>query len=196
MLEVETKYRITDQSALTERLGSLGAIADDPEHHADTYYRHPCRDFVQTGEALRVRSVNSIAAVTYKGPKLDVGDSALKARKEIEWCLAPADTDGSQMHDLLTQLGFDPVATVKKERTSYHWPPSAPLYSQFTLTIDHVDEVGQFAEIELLIPEPSPQQVDRAGKMIDELAQQLGLDEAVRQSYLEMFLSNQAASDE
>lgn len=188
MLEVETKFLLDDRQRLIEALGRIGAIQGKHERHADTYFRHPCRDFVQTKEALRIRSIDSVASVTYKGPKLAVADSALKARKEIEWCLAPGDADGNQMEQLLLALGFTPVATVRKERLSFNWPSDHANYSQFTLTIDQVEQVGRFAEIEVLIDDESPD-VETAGKQINELAGKLGLSQAVPNSYLRLLLN-------
>ena len=153
-----------------------------------TIMRYHSRDFVQTKEALRIRSIDSVASVTYKGPKLPVGDSALKARKEIEWCLAPGDADGSQMEQLLLALGFSAVTTVRKERQSFGWPETDPQLSAFTVTIDQVQEVGLFAEIELLIPDQSSDEIDAAGERISDLAGRLGLSKSVPQSYLELLL--------
>ncbi|PAY19562.1 adenylyl cyclase [Rhodopirellula sp. SM50] len=189
MLEVETKYELADKADLVKRLDEMGAVGGNVERHADTYYRHPSRDFVKTKEAFRIRLIDSVASVTYKGPKMDVGDSALKAREEIEWCLAPGDADGSQMTRLLQALGFDPVATVRKERRSYAWPKSDPQYADFTLTIDQVDQVGLFAELELLLQDNSPGAVKSAGERIDALAERLGLVTTVRSSYLNLLLN-------
>ncbi len=189
MLEVETKFALNDRDQLVKRLADLGAVESKTEQHADTYFRHPSRDFVATKEALRVRCVDSIASVTYKGPKMDLGDSALKARKEIEWCLAPGDTDGSQMRELFTALGFTTVTTVKKQRVSYFWPDDHADYHDFTLTVDDVDQVGLYAEIELLIPGDDPEQVHAAGERIDALADRLGLTETVRSNYLSLLLN-------
>ncbi|QDV46492.1 CYTH domain protein [Stieleria neptunia] len=189
MLEVETKYELADKDDLIKRLDEMGAVGGNVERHADTYYRHPSRDFVQTKEAFRIRMIDSVASVTYKGPKMDVGDSALKAREEIEWCLAPGDADGSQMTRLLQALGFDPVATVRKERRSYAWPTTDTQHTDFTLTIDQVDQVGLFAEIELLLQDDSPDAVKSAGERIDALAGRLGLVTTVRSSYLNLLLA-------
>ena len=188
MLEIEKKYVLADQEDLLRRLADAGAVEGKTECHVDTYYRHPCRDFVKTNEALRVRRVDSVASVTYKGPKLDLGDANLKAREEIEWTLAPADADGSQMTRLLLALGFSSVTAVKKERRSFQWPQGNPEFGGFTLTIDRVDQVGLFAEVELLIDDGSSGSVDRAGERINGLANRLGLVDAVRKSYLQMLL--------
>lgn len=194
MLEVETKYRLTDRAAMAKRLAAIGAILQSTEQHADTYYRHPSRDFVETNEALRIRLIDGVASVTYKGPKLPVADAALKARKEIEWSLAPGDSDGRQMDQLLTALGFTAVTTVRKDRQSFTWPETDSNHSAFTVTIDQVHEIGLFAEIELLIPDQSAGDVESAGERIRRLADRLALSETVRHSYLQMLLNKRGAA--
>ncbi len=189
MLEIETKYRLTDEALLRQRLRELGAIEGGVERHADTYFRHPARDFVKTREALRIRCVDSVASVTYKGPKLAVQDAALKAREEIEWCLAPGDADGARMERLLSALGFTAVATVRKQRQSFSWPEGSDEFADFTVTIDHVEQVGEFAEIELVVPDSAAGQVDAVGRRIGTLAGRLGLTDPVPSSYLAMLLN-------
>ncbi len=70
MFEVEQKYRVDDVSDLQSRLDQRGASRGDLEQHSDTYYNHPNRDFSQTGEAFRIRRINGIPLITYKGAKL------------------------------------------------------------------------------------------------------------------------------
>jgi adenylate cyclase class 2 len=189
MFEIETKYRLADETLLRQRLTELGASEGGVERHTDTYFRHPSRDFVKTREALRIRCVDSLASVTYKGPKLELQDAALKAREEIEWCLAPGDADGSQMERLLLALGFTAVATVRKQRQSFSWPNDRGEFADFTVTIDHVEQVGDFAEIELVVPDSVAGRVDAAGRRIGELAERLGLTDSVPSSYLTMLLN-------
>ena len=122
-IEVELKFRVEEPAAMLEQLVNLGAIEGPIERHQDTYFRHPCRDFAQTREALRIRRVNLTtdpagqgaakgeARITYKGPHL-VGP--VKARRELEWQLDPSDPQGDQLQQLFELLGFGPVATVTK----------------------------------------------------------------------------------
>lgn len=194
MLEIETKYKLADRAELTRRLTEIGAESHSIHQHADTYYRHPSRNFVETKEALRIRLVDGVASVTYKGPKLFVADASLKARKEIEWCLSPGDTEGSQMGELFTALGFTAVTTVRKQRQSFGWPQTNADRCAFTVTIDQVEEVGLFAEIELLIPDQSVADVEAAGERIKQLADRLALLEPVQYSYLTMLLKNRGDS--
>ncbi|OYP28856.1 class IV adenylate cyclase [Rhodopirellula sp. MGV] len=193
MLEVETKYKIDQPSVVIEKLEQLGAVNEVVESHADTYLRHPCRDFVQTKEALRIRRIDGVASVTYKGPKLAIkstghDQSALKARKEIEWCLAPADSDGNQMTELFLSLGFETVATVCKQRRTFQWPAGSD-HDGFSVTVDEVEKVGTYAEIELLVDDEKGESVEAAGERIHRLAETLGLDESEKRSYLSLLLS-------
>ncbi len=189
MLEVEQKYRVADVPNLLLRLDQLGGIKRSEETNADTYYRHPCRDFAKTNEAFRIRRINDVAAVTYKGPKLAVSDSTLKAREEIEWSLAPNDASGLQMESLLAALSFTPVTTVFKQRQTFGWPTTHSSWSKLSVTVDDVVDVGTFAEIEALVQDPAD--VEPIGNLINELAEQLELRERVANSYLSMLLRNQ-----
>ncbi|MEL6105471.1 MAG: class IV adenylate cyclase [Planctomycetota bacterium] len=188
MLEVERKFRVSEATDLTRRLREAGAQPGPIECHGDTYYRHPCRDFVRTGEAFRVRRINDVASVTYKGPKLAVDDEALKAREEIEWCLAPEDADGNKMERLLVSLGFEAVTTVRKNRISHRWTEGHE-WAAVTVTLDDVEQVGSFAEIELLVDDSEADALTHAAEQIERLAGQLDLRDRIRESYLELLLA-------
>jgi len=195
MLEVEQKFRVANRQALLDRIAESGAEGGDVQQHVDTYFQHPCRDFVQTNEALRIRAIDSLASVTYKGPKMALSDATLKAREEIEWSLAPADADGTQMRRLLIALGFRLVKSVEKQRRTFSWPEGEYSYSRFTLTVDDVRSIGCFAEIEFMMPMTSRDDrgaIDQAGCEIRHLADRLGLGDQVAESYLEMVLASDA----
>ena len=178
--EVEQKFLVDDPEALQNRLIELGASPSPSEQHSDTYYNHPCRDFSETHEALRIRRINNQPYLTYKGTKLPGG---VKARRELEWSLAPGDPDGSQTEELWKLLGFRRVATVTKTRRSFNLTANT---SPFTVVIDEVDGLGFFAEIELIVAGPA--EVEPARQRILELAVDLCLSANESRSYLRMFL--------
>lgn len=178
LLEIEQKYRVEDASRLLRQLERINASERDEEFHVDTYYAHPCRDFRESGEALRIRRVNNAPMVTYKGPKLP-GD--VKARQELEWRLDPGDRDGSHMMELLNLLGFEEVATVRKTRRVFFLSDA-----EITLVIDQVDLLGCFAEIERVIADVSL--VETAREMIKSQGIRLGLEKKENRSYLGMLL--------
>ncbi|WP_226010137.1 class IV adenylate cyclase [Halomicrobium salinisoli] len=176
MYEVELKVA-ADHDAVRERLEAVGADALAAVEQADTYYDHPERDFAETDEALRVRRERSdegdVDRITYKGPKVDP-DS--KTREEVETSVGA----GGDADDIFRALGFDPVATVEKEREHY-------AYEGYTVTLDSVAGVGDFVEVET-----EAEDVDAAREGAKAVMRDLGLDpdEQVRTSYLGLLLAD------
>lgn len=193
VFEIEQKFPVTDRDELESRLDSLGAVLVSERENADTYFNHPCRDFAQTGEALRVRREDAVPMVTYKAAKLadDAHDqSAVKAREELEWRLDPGDETGEKMESLLTHLGFRLVATVRKNRQTYRMERQ---HHALTITIDEVDEVGLYAEVECVLAEPIPtsKQINEIRDLVREIAAQLGLQGTESRSYLRLLLAKE-----
>src|SRR3990172_8548894 len=104
--EVEQKHRLEKVPELVARLAERGAVLGPPVVQSDQYFAHPARDFAQTDEALRIRTIGDASFVTYKGPKLD---TKTKTRRELELPLHPGDGDGQRFAKLLLALGFTPV---------------------------------------------------------------------------------------
>ena len=177
--EVEQKFQLADPEGLAAALRQRGATEQPAEQHRDTYFNHPCRDFRETHEALRVRRVDGTPWVTFKGAKLP---GTIKARRELEWSLAPGDADGSKTEELLELLGFRRVETVSKQRRSFHLTDDL---GELVITIDRVDRVGDYAEIELLAEVDS---IEEARRRIARLAEHLGLRRSESRSYLAMLL--------
>jgi adenylate cyclase class 2 len=178
-LEVEQKHRVDDLAELKRLLVERGVSIAAPIAQSDQYFAHPARDFSQTDEALRIRTVGDRSYVTYKGPKLD---ATTKTRRELELPLAPGDADGSQFAELLAALGFSPVATVRKTREQFVWPHDG---HEVDGALDTVDGVGTFVELELSAEDAS---LDAARRVIAAVAAELKLGPSERRSYLEMLL--------
>jgi adenylate cyclase class 2 len=146
----------------------------------DQYLNHPCRDFAQTDEAFRIRTVGDASFVTYKGPKLD---AATKTRRELE---LPIDGLGSEFLELLSALGFRPAATVEKTRRPFELERSG---LRVHGAWDEVLGVGTFVELELMADDS---QLDETKRIIASLARELELGPSVRQSYLELLLASRS----
>jgi adenylate cyclase class 2 len=179
--EVEQKFHVDDLAALESRLAEIGAVEERREQHADSYYNHPDRDFAETREALRVRRIDGVPLITYKGTKLP-GD--IKARLEMEWRLDPGDPDGSRTEELLRILSFRRVGVVKKCRRHFAMPAER---GDFGVMIDEVASLGLFAEIELTVDDAS--EIETARERIRQASQQLGLERAEARSYLSLVLA-------
>lgn len=195
MHEIELKFSLEDPALLQDRLGRLDFVLVSEAVNEDTYYDHPCRDFRVSGEALRVRRENGVPCVTYKGAKSASSGSGVqvKAREELEWRLDPGDADGSRMETLLQRLSFRAVATVRKKRLTYR---TSGRTEPILVTIDDVDGLGWYAEVETVLQdaEPSSVQIEAARDRVRQLAGELGLDRDEPRSYLRMHLEQAAGS--
>ncbi len=183
--EIEMKFAVADRAALRRQLVRLGAEPLGKQSELDLYFAHPARSFEHTDEALRVRRAGTRVFLTYKGPKLD---AFTKSRREIELELASA--KDSTVTELLECLGFRRVREVRKQRERFDVPWQK---RRVRATLDRVDELGTFLEIELVADERS---IDPARSALMAFADRLGLAGSERRSYLELLLEkNAAASD-
>jgi adenylate cyclase class 2 len=144
------------------------------QHHCDTYFNSPDRDFAKTDEALRIRSVDGRSVMTYKGKKLD---TLSKTREEFE-----TPVDGGTTRSILLALGFRESGVVRKTRKVYR-------YENMTICLDKVDELGEFMEVEI----GAESDIEGHSKQIFSFLEKLGIGEedSIRTSYLEMVLENQ-----
>lgn len=177
-MEVEVKARVADLDRVRQRLLDRDAEHVDQRHEEDVYLAHPQRDFAQTDEALRVRRTDEAVELTYKGPKVD---DATKTREEIDLPVA----DAGKAEDLLASLGFEPAGRVAKDREVY-------ATQGMTVTLDRVHGLGCFVEVETVVDG----EVDEAREQVLALADELGLDERERKSYLELILEGEDPAGE
>lgn len=190
MYEVEQKFPVADPAALEARLVGLAARFREPVEQVDRYFAHPCRDFVKTDEALRLRRVGDDVAATWKGPRID---SASKTRRELELGLAPVPPlpggpRGGQATldrwtELLEALGFRRVRDVAKRRRAARvlWQGT-----EVEAALDRVAGIGDFLELEL---QAAAGEVPLATACIESLARTLGCDAQERRSYLELVIA-------
>jgi adenylate cyclase class 2 len=179
--EVELKFPIADADAdeMTLQLLARGARPGNVVRQSDLYFQHPCRDFRQTHEALRLRKTVDGLRITYKGPIID---SRTKMRRELELPVGRDPGDFNQFRELLTILGFEAVRGVEKTRAVYDlmWEGR-----QLELAVDAVDGLGTFLEIESMA---SDSDRDAARDAILQLAEKLGLKNPERRSYLQLLI--------
>ncbi|MFA7198766.1 MAG: class IV adenylate cyclase [Methanoculleus sp.] len=173
MLEVEAKFAVPDVSRIRARLNQQEVRMTRRQQERDVYYNAPHRDFGETDEALRVRYDDTGVTATYKGPKIRVGSA--KAREEFNLTVASGET----LEEILSRLGFRRTATVSKAREFYEM-------GEVTVTLDDVEDLGTFIEIEILTEVGTEDAAERIGAV----AKGLGVDgPPIYTSYLEMLLS-------
>ena len=184
MLEIESKFRVDDAEDYAAKIRARFGVEFGPEtREDDLFFRCESLGFPEEGKSLRVRRRGEYLAVTFKGPKLD---SATKTREEIELPLA---LDGRNVEDaretwirFLTKLGFVPAASVAKSRRR-----AAVVYAgrSFEITLDRLDGVGVFTELETIAEEV---EFERARETTLEFARSLGLENPIVASYLALAL--------
>ena len=166
-MEIEVKARVKlPREELISRLISTGFVKRRLEHQLDIYFNHPCRDFKDTDEALRVRLTGGEASLCYKGPRM-LGRA--KMRVEIEVRVE----DPEKVYRILKALGFREVARVEKQREVYE-------KEGVSIALDEVKGLGSFIEIE-----------GSSEEVVLRVAEELGLrrEDFVNATYLEMVLS-------
>jgi adenylate cyclase class 2 len=178
--EVELKFHVAQPAVLEENLVACGFDMVELQQHEDIYLRHPCRDFVLTDEALRIRRVNNQACMTYKGPR---SAGVVKTREEIELAIDSAALDDWLL--LVNKLGFQQVVPVRKTRRIFECRSNKE-FAEIHVTIDCVEHLGNFAEIEIVVSDTNG--VKAAEQRVLSLAELLELKEMQPRSYLTMLL--------
>ncbi|MHC4875773.1 MAG: class IV adenylate cyclase [Planctomycetota bacterium] len=186
--EVEQKFPLSGNvEDFVKRLLELGAEEHGEIQQSDRYFNHPVRDFAVTDEALRIRSVGDQNWLTWKGPKID---AQTKTRREIELPLGDGALTTEQLVEVLQILAFHPVAVVSKVRRTFALSRDA---WEFEIAVDDVQEVGAFAEIELVA---SQERLAAAQQAVIQLGEELGLSQMERRSYLALLLEGQGRTDD
>ena len=174
MYEVELKVR-ADHDVVRERLTDTDATRIDAVEQVDTYYDSPNRDFAETDEALRIRTEQNdgeTTRLTYKGPLIEAES---KTREEAETAVDDADA----LEAILDGLGYEPAATVHKERTRY-------AYRGYTISLDTVEGLGEFVEVETETEDDVESAREGARAVMDALG--LQPETQIRTSYLGLLL--------
>ena len=111
--------------------------------------------------------------LTYKGPRVDA-DS--KTRAEHETIVGSED----HLQQILDALGFTPLPPVKKTREHYS-------YNEFTVTLDSVEDLGSFVEIET---QGTKDDIDPLREEAVSILERLGGDpnNTIQTSYLALLL--------
>ena len=193
--EVEIKFRVNNvditvlECQLQQQFG--GTVFGEQVTESDAFFQHPCRNFVQTDECLRLRNRTFADGtpkhfLTYKGPKID---TSTKTRQEIEVPI----TEPECVESMLVALGFCKAASVRKFRR------------RMALTVEHrhVDIVFDtlpdlpessrlFVEMETIA---SDEEIEVCRSLILGIAKQLGLSEPIRDSYLKLVQDYIGSSD-
>ncbi len=170
-MEVEAKFKVESISEIENAVKSFAKFVIEKVEE-DLYFNHPCRDFRESDEALRIRRDVEGVKVTYKGKKVDF---ETKTREEIKIVV----DDFDKAFKLFEKLGFRVAGKVKKVRKIYK-------LGEAIICLDRVENLGKFVEIEI-----ESDDIENSKKKIFEIAEKLGLkkEKSIRMSYLEMLFN-------
>lgn len=157
--EIEVKARIEED--LSNKILEMGGKFLSEKHQEDVYFEHPCKSFLESDEALRLRVENNRSVLTFKGKR---EGEELKIREELEIEI----NDFKTLIDILEKLGFKRAYVIRKKRKEF-------LLNKSIICLDDVEGLGSFVELE-------------GGPEIMEIAKKLGLKDLTTDSYLEMII--------
>lgn len=143
MIEKEIKLKLLDEdkiSVLKKYIEKKGGIFLGEYSIVDEYFSHPCRDFKQTDEALRIRIMNDNIELTYKSSRTA---NIPKVREEFTVKV----NNYEILKTILLKLGFKPIAKIAKHRRMF------TLNGDVKIFIDNVDKLGYFIEVETELTE-------------------------------------------
>jgi len=183
--EVELKFPLQrSPEDFVTALTAFGATEEGSVIQKDIYFSHPIRDFRDTDEALRIRSVGDQNLVTYKGPLLD---KVTKTRQEIEVPFADGEEFSRQFWAMLRAMGFRDVRRVEKTRRIFRAQFED---REFKIVLDDVVGLGLYVEVETLAQQDD---WEEAREVAIRLADKLSLKGSERKSYLQMLVEKDLA---
>ncbi|MBN1451848.1 MAG: class IV adenylate cyclase [Anaerolineales bacterium] len=162
--ETEVKFYVKDLKRVEERLRALGARSIQARvYEVNLRYDLPDSSLRQGGKVLRLRQDERVR-LTYKGPS-QRSDGVL-SRAEFETAL----DDFESGRNILEALGYIPVATYEKHRSTYE-------LGELHIMLDELP-YGDFVEIE----GPDAPALQKASKELE-----LDFSAAIPASYLALF---------
>lgn len=167
MMEIEVKARAASLIDVESRIKHLGGIFQSEHTHHDTYFDTGGRELAKSDEVLRLRMIDDAldATLCYKGPRID---AISKTREEIEVGI----DDKKSGQNILEQLGFLESVIVDKRRKTYK-------LGDFELSLDIVENLGTFVEIEAMSNHKVEELIERALLLME----QLGIEETETKTY-------------
>lgn len=157
--EIEVKAKVEED--FSKKILEMGGKFLSEKYQEDVYFEHPCKSFLESDEALRLRMEGDRNILTFKGRR---EGGVLKVREELEVEV----NDSATLMRILERLGFRKVYVLKKKRREF-------LLNEVVVCLDDVEGLGSFVELE-------------GGPEVMEVAKKLGLKNLTTDSYLEMII--------
>lgn len=154
--EVEFKYQLTDRPAFLKALLALNPeIMLEDNLEQDRYFDTPDDALAQAGKSLAIRTMqpSGIQLWIVKGPEKDR-------------CEAVTINDADKAVSMLLTMNYRQILVITKRRSIYFIGP-------FHVTLDHLTEIGDFAELAIMTDDE--ERLPAFRQQLLALADQLGL---------------------
>ncbi|MFM4972030.1 class IV adenylate cyclase [Aeromonas veronii] len=154
--EVEFKYQLTDRPAFLKALLALNPeIMLEDNLEQDRYFDTPDDALAQAGKSLAIRTMqpSGIQLWIVKGP-------------ETDRCEAVNINNADKAVSMLLTMNYRQILEITKRRSIYFIGP-------FHVTLDHLDEIGDFAELAIMTDDE--ERLPAFRQQLLALADQLGL---------------------
>ncbi|MGL5525853.1 MAG: class IV adenylate cyclase [Aeromonas veronii] len=154
--EVEFKYQLTDRPAFLKALLALNPeIMLEDNLEQDRYFDTPDDALAQAGKSLAIRTMqpSGIHLWIVKGP-------------ETDRCEAVNINNADKAVSMLLTMNYRQILVITKRRSIYFLGP-------FHVTLDHLAEIGDFAELAIMTDDE--ERLPAFRQQLLALADQLGL---------------------
>ena len=186
MIEVELKAHVADRAAVEMALASF-AVFDGPVDKLDAYWHGPDWRLARGKKGFRVRAEGGRSVVTFKNKRSEGG---IEVNREREFEIS----DAEAFAEFAQRLGCEPFYRKRKRGARYRVDPEADAdlrpacdgmdRREATIELVEVEGLGDFIEIEVLLPDDDASAVTRARDEIRSLLERAGIPaEAVEPRY-------------
>lgn len=149
MREIEIKLRVPNLEVIASKLEKLGCVISEPIIQKDINFIH--KDDVTWYEPLILGFVYPRLRIQEGKPLTFTVKKPLKNESDcMEYELHIDNAD--ELRGMMELLGYKEGTTVKKTRRKCS-------YKDYTITLDRVEKLGSFIEIEKLVTEGNPEKI-------------------------------------
>jgi adenylate cyclase class IV len=178
VIEVELKARVRDRAAVLARVASF-ARAEGQVDKLDEYWHGPGWREDRGARGFRIRGEGGKTVVTRKAKRREGG---VEANREREFSVSDRDC----FVEFVQSLGCEPFYSKRKRGEAFtalvggegRGPSAGAAAMAATIEVFEVIGLGDFIEIEILVPEGDPEAVARASREVRALLSRSGLSES------------------
>ncbi len=170
MIEVELKARVRDRSAVLAAVAAFARPSGRVEKR-DAYWHGPDWRLRRGERGFRLRTEAGSSLVTFKTKSSDGG---VEVNREREFAVS----DPAAFVELAQRLGCEPFYGKTKTGLAFKASLRGGLPAEATIEVVEVLGLGDFIEIEILLPDDAGGQVAAARAELKALLARSGLGEA------------------